>query len=152
MILDYVSKIERYGCLNENFVKVGSFLKEHDINELPEGTTEIDGENAYIKVFGYELADTQNVWEAHRTYADIHIILSGEEGIGYCPEFEVTAEAFDSPDAEDVLFSDIEGQLAGLTPGQFAVLLPGEVHRPGVLMSKETRKVKKAVVKVLCEE
>jgi YhcH/YjgK/YiaL family protein len=90
--------------------------------------------------------------EAHRTYADIQILLAGEERIEWFPldgldprgEFDEARDLgfFERPDAPDAIVR--------LTPGVFAAFMPSDAHMPGLHAAHASPgPVTKVVVKVL---
>lgn len=117
------------------------------LKSLPTGEKiVVDGENIFINVNEYETRELKDaIFEYHRKYIDVQLLLEGEEEIGIAsPE---ALEVFDqngdfwgckgTPDQRVILF-----------PGSFAVLFPEDAHRCGVEVHGITH-VKKVVFKVL---
>ena len=81
MILDTVSRLSRYAALNPLFLRVAEYLRRSDLNLMADGRYEISGEDAFLTLTRSSLRlSTEAPLEAHRLYADIQIVLSGEEG------------------------------------------------------------------------
>lgn len=109
------------------------WLQKMDLQTLPSGRLEIDGDRIYAMVNEYmsEPKDKRRP-EAHRKYADVQCIVRGTEVIGYA-RLEEGYEILEDKLAEkDVIFfkhpadeSDIV-----LGPGMFGVFFPWDVHRP----------------------
>lgn len=83
MIYTDFSDLFRYFGISENLDTALSFLQKCDLKTLVHGRNEVDGEKVYINRFDYEtLPFAETFFEAHEEYADIHLLLSGEENIG----------------------------------------------------------------------
>ena len=84
MILDTVSRLSRYAALNPLFLRAAEYLRRSDLNLMADGRYEISGEDAFLTLTRSSLRlSTEASLEAHRLYADIQIVLSGEEGYGW---------------------------------------------------------------------
>lgn len=147
MIFDSLSTAALYKRLGPNFEKAFDFLQQADLNAAPLGKHPVDGDNVFMMVSEYttkSLSDAR--WEAHREYADIQLLLAGEEKIGYAPlaSMKVT-DAYNA--MKDILFLTGEGEYIALRPGVFAVFFPHDAHQPCVAAGM-ARTVKKVVVKV----
>lgn len=85
-------------------------------------------------------------YEYHRRFADIQIVLDGEEKLYYAGSAE--CDGFD--ETADIGFTDTVAAETPvlLKPGMFCVLFPDEPHKPGCNSDAYPATVKKAVVKV----
>jgi len=146
MIMDVLSRWNNYHWENERFVKAFKFLETLK-TDAAEGRTEIDGENIFCMVQAYET----NTWEgrqfeSHRQYADIQLVLDGEESILWAPADSLKVV---KPYEPDIMFYDLAPASTELvfTSGIFAVFYPTDAHAPCLQhVSKST--ARKAVVKV----
>jgi YhcH/YjgK/YiaL family protein len=146
MIMDLLSRWEKYHWLDKRFEESFRFL-EKLTSETPEGRTEIDGENIFCMVQSYETRDHEGQrFEAHRQYADIQVVLDGEESILWAPVDTLTLS---QPYKFDIEFYDLTPAPTELvmTPSVFCVLFPQDAHAP-CLQHGTPSKVRKAVVKV----
>ena len=85
--------------------------------------------------------------EYHKKYADIHIVLEGEEIIGYT-SFEDCVETKAYNNEKDIAFVKGENQAEVLLNGKnFALFFPEEVHLP-LLKVGEIKEIKKVVFKI----
>ncbi|MDX9881899.1 MAG: YhcH/YjgK/YiaL family protein [Prolixibacteraceae bacterium] len=125
-----------------------TFLATNDLSKLELGKHELDGSNLYISVDEYLTKDEEDSrFEAHRKYADIQYLISGEEQIGVTV-LENTTETISYDNTKDVVFLTTEQNNYRLAlPEKFFVFLPGDAHRPGVKVANNI-KVRKIVVKV----
>lgn len=115
--------------------------------EAPLGRTDLS-EEAYVNVMTYAPRAKEGATaETHRHYADIQLILEGEELMGI-PVGELTAETEYAPEKDVQIWS---GPLAFVTmkAGDWCMFMPGEGHAPSV-RDDDTgcNKVKKAVFKI----
>ncbi|MBQ9782264.1 MAG: YhcH/YjgK/YiaL family protein [Clostridia bacterium] len=147
MIFDNLNYATKYSFLSENFKKAFDFLSTTDLSKLEVGKGEIDGREVHYSVTEYLTKDVPAFFEAHDNYADIQVIISGNERIDYFyrPEGVVTVEY--NPE-KDILRLDSENySKLKIKAGEFAVFLPHDAHRPN--LSDETQQnVKKIVIKV----
>ena len=126
MIVDTLSNIGRYASLGENFATAAGFLLKTDLNALPLGVTEVDGQKVYVNLADNYLDRADMAWEAHDRYADIQLILKGQERFGW------STTAVPGPLEGD--FRACAGEKDfdfALTDNQFVIFLPGEPHAPG---------------------
>ena len=79
MIVDRLENIGHYACLGPNFAAAVRWLASADLCALEPGTYPIDGENVYATVADNRLERETPAFEAHHLYADIQLILGGEE-------------------------------------------------------------------------
>jgi len=144
VIIDTLDNIGRYAGLGKHYETAVRFLKEADLSALPLGKTEIDGENVFANLADNFLDRDEMAWEAHQRYADIQLILSGEEGFGWAAQADYGLLTGDfqvcHPQGEIVPFT--------LHAGQFVIYLPGEPHSPGNPV-KGPAFCRKMVIKVL---
>ena len=132
MIFDRIDNAGRYRGLSENFQKAFDFLSGLDLSGLPDGKLNIDGEEVTGSVSSPPLRNPEDaLFEAHRRYADIQLILEGSE------KMLVTDVSPLIPDAPFQEESDIgfyrDGARAvtlSFAPGDFAVFFPEDAHKP----------------------
>ncbi|MFN0138045.1 MAG: YhcH/YjgK/YiaL family protein [Phycisphaerae bacterium] len=147
MIIDGVENLRLYAALHPNLARTAAFLRSVDLAALPEGRIEIADDDAFALVQSYESKPlVAGKWEAHLKYADVQIVVSGVEQIGYgrLSDMRVT-EPYDAD--RDVGFFDGAGQFARVDAGMFMILLPHDVHMPQIAVG-EPGMVRKIVCKV----
>ena len=149
MIFDSVKNASRYAGLSENFCRAFEYLASTDLNKVPAGRYEIDGDNVYIMVQDAALKSwSEGRWEAHKVYADIQMVISGCERIGYAYAEDAPIETPYSPENDLLFYKEMDGNSAILHAGEMMVLFPSDAHRPCMQPSEGTIAVKKAVIKV----
>lgn len=116
----------------------------------PDGTVELAGRDLYVNVHGYETRRRDDCrWESHRQTADIQMCLRGGELIDWSPEKPARSNGtYDFRRDFELWDGDISpAETVRLTPGRFAIFLPGELHRP-VITNERDLSIRKLVVKV----
>ena len=115
--------------------------------DTPLGRTDL-ADGVFVNVQTYEPRPKEGATaETHRLYADIQLILDGEELMGV-PVGELTEETGYSAEKDIAIWS---GPFAYLTmkPGDWCMFMPGEGHAPSIRDdSTSCRKVRKAVFKI----
>ena len=125
------------------------FLERPDLKDLPAGRVDIDGDKLYglvMKVPTRAIEAAQ--FEAHRKYIDIHYYISGQDMTGSIPSEELKVAVPYDEKADIELFSVPSNYLKlDMSPGKFAVFLPGGGHMPNCHVKKPDT-LHKLVVKV----
>lgn len=126
-----------------------TYLKAVDLKSMEPGEHPIEGRQMYIKVFdntSKALADSHP--EMHKKYIDVQFWAEGSELMGICPK-TAEYEVIDAIESDDCYFlGDIEGeQFLSMKPGDYIILFPNDIHRPGIT-DGEPQTYRKAVVKV----
>ena len=149
MICDSLEHIGRYRGLNANLDTAIDYLQTHDISALPDGRTEVDGDNVFINMMDATLhSDDGYHPEYHKIYADLQIDITGGEGWGYTSKAGREIGEFTG----DCGFQDSASVVTGtLGEGRFVLFFPTELHKPG-LVQHGCVSVRKAVVKIRMED
>lgn len=150
MIIDNIANAEKYYPVHPAFKAVFEALEKYT-EETPEVKNVIDGDSVFINYSSYEnKPETECKFESHKKYIDIQYVVSGHERI------DVTAAdglAFTENrlDDGDIAFYETPAYFsaADLRAGDFAVLFPGEAHRPLVAPDGVPVKTFKAVAKII---
>jgi len=147
MILDKIENASLYSSISKNLKAGFDFLQNTDLQNLAPGKYEITGNEVFALVSEYESKEHADCrLEAHRDYADIQLIVSGRELIGFAQLKNQTVTSEYNPDKDIIFFSGDTTQLI-LEAGTFAVFYPQDVHRPCMQLNGP-EKVKKVVIKL----
>lgn len=148
MITDKLENAPIYYGLGERFKKAFEYLMDTDFETIEPGKYELDGAALKVAVQEYETKpESECKIEAHKKYADIQYIVSGEEIIGMDTLRDQESIAGYNEEKDVWHFSAYDYKIR-LTAGMFSVFLPEDIHMP-CLISNEKTTVKKVVVKVL---
>lgn len=149
MIYDAIENIGRYAQSIPHLGKVLDFVAS-DIASLADGRHEIDGDRAFASISSYGSKRLEDgVFEAHRRYADIQIVLDGEEFCGVVPGASWLKENIPYDPEKDIRFFASPSNFSKilLEPGVFAYFAPEDAHMPGLALGA-LRRIRKCVVKV----
>lgn len=150
MILDRIENGRQYAALSENFKKAFDYLATGAYKTLPAGRYAIDGDNVYITVQKNTLKPwAEGAWEGHRNYADIQLVIDGQEIMGVRSLSETpVSQPYDA--AHDIFFcqADADGIALPMESGDFCVLFPQDLHRPNTQRENGPTESLRAVMKV----
>lgn len=146
MIYDSLKNAGRYARIDERITRGLAAIPDY-INK-PAGRYDINGDKLYITVQRYETKNHAEAFsEAHRKYLDIQYVASGQELIGTAKNGSlVAASPYNGQTDAETFIGDTEKLC--LRAGDFIILFPGELHSPGLAVSKPSQ-VNKLVVKIL---
>lgn len=152
MIFTSLADAARNDVTSARMAKALEFLARPDLAELAPGRHEIMGDEVFANV--QELTTVrpgEKNYEAHRRYADVHYVISGEELLGVAPvgECEPVGEFSEADDFGLYVPGDREAW-ATLRPGDLVVTPPCDAHKPGCCPG-EPAPLKKVCVKVLVD-
>ena len=145
MIFDKISNIDKYNfsqdiiCFVKNLNSDIS-LGRHQINKTD-----------FANVETYLTKSHENCYfEAHKKFIDIQILLSGNERIDFTSKNLRVREDYNA-DRDIVFFENPEYQTNTVCQenAYFAVIEPGEAHKPQMNPAEISNQVKKVVVKIL---
>lgn len=148
MIVDYLENIDKYKEIIPE--SAAGFLKLVNKDVLP-GHYDLNN-LVYVNVDEYQTKALENCkFEAHKKYIDIQMLIDGEEEIDILPVdgLKISEEYNES---RDVMFFANPAQkpdVIQLKPYKFVLIYPEEAHRPQMNSGSESKKVKKAVAKIL---
>lgn len=113
-----------------------------------DGKMQLSGEDWFVNI-GPAQTQEQEVrhTEFHHLYADIQVVLEGEEVINYGVVDCSAEEAVEKKPDLLILANPKLSQSVHLKPGDFAIFMPGEPHQ-ALCMVFEPKQIRKAVFKV----
>lgn len=132
MIVDNIKNASDYFCLGDDFKRALEFMKDN-METISESLV-ID-ENIKINYASYNTKSKEDCFfEAHKKYADIHLILKGGERIGYGLTEEM--KEFDANVENDCIFLNGTGTDIPMEAGSFMILFPQDAHMVGMADGK----------------
>lgn len=151
MLIGNIHQLEDYPFLSEAVKRCFSYAKQHNLEACAPGRYEIDGQRLYVKIEEYETeAITGRLWEAHKNYLDVQLLLEGCEQIDI--NFTEQMNEVEYLPKEDILRIEGEKRMSLiLAAGDFAIFFPHDAHRSH-MAPDHPQKIKKAVFKVRIEK
>ncbi len=146
MILDALKNTRRYLALNKGFAGAMEFLLRPDLEELPIGKYEIDGDRVYAMVSkesGRRREDA--LLETHERYIDIQLVLAGTDDMGWKPKSLCRQPSGEYDPKDDIqFFADEPDAWLSVRSKAFVIFFPEDAHMP-LISSGQLHKI---VVKV----
>ncbi|NQG97183.1 DUF386 family protein [Streptococcus suis] len=147
MIYDRIDQALHYKGLDPNLDTALERLVEGGFDQLVAGRHDCQGDQVFFFLQDNQLAlESSPIFEYHKRYADLHVILEGSEKISYSSE-----EALDPTFKEegDIGFTSVEDRVDFILNGHhFLLCFPQELHQPNQFMGQD-QEVKKLVFKIL---
>ena len=143
MILDYMTRIEQYNGVCPHFVEALRFAASLGNCEL--GRYEQDDYFAMVQQLETRFA-TGNDFEMHHKYADVHIVLEGEEVLEY-EDIANLNPIGEFNETRDIQMLEGTGQTVVIRAGMFCATFPHDGHKPGCCVEAPAT-LKKIVLKV----
>ena len=143
--LDVTEFAKQYNANKAAWDKAIAFLRDRNLDLIPPGKYELDGENAYAIISeGSKDLDTA-AWEAHRKYIDLHYVINGKEKIGIngVDILKVTRPYDEAKDVENYYTN---GEFFTASPGKLFIIFPGKVHIANIKTGSDIEK--KCIIKI----
>ncbi len=128
--------------------KAFEYLKTQDLKSLEEGKYELEGDGLFAVVSEYMTRSLdESKYEAHKKYADIQYLISGEEKMGLIG-LDKTEVTIPYNEENDIVFVDAPDENLLMANDQlFFIFFPEDAHRPCMMIDEKTP-IKKIVLKV----
>lgn len=125
------------------------FLSREDLDVLPLGRYDLTPEGTYANIQEYDTR-FEGDYELHRAYADVQVVLSGEEHIFVAPRTSVRECRQEYDAAKDIEFyaSATDEIAVPADRSHWVVLFPSDAHKPCMSIGAESVHIRKIVVKV----
>mgnify|MGYP003298447135 CR=1 FL=1 len=126
MIIDYISNYEKYLSLNPALKEGVEYALS--IADAPAGR--YDTEKFYVLVQNMDsLPMETDMFESHKNYMDVQIVLEKEEYVGWQDISKLT-ETVPYSEEKDVMFYDGQGIDFKIEAGMFYLAMPHDAHKP----------------------
>ena len=148
MIAMDINKPDDVVGLHPLLKKAAEEMKRLRDADAPVGRYEIVGDELFINVMFSQTNVYENcLFENHKEYIDVQMMLDGEEEIGYAPEETLTVK---TPYTTDVAFFYMSEptQKVRISRDIACIILPPEPHAPGMAVDNTPKRVKKMVAKI----
>lgn len=151
MIYGNIEGLKEFSFLEEELLECFKYAGSHDLVQYEKGSYPIHGDDLFLNIVEVEtMAAEERIWEAHRAYLDLHLMLHGAEQIDLNFTDHMRLEEFRKEEDLVILQGDKKGCVV-LEDGDFLVCYPQDAHRAAVAATvPET--IKKAVFKIRIKE
>jgi YhcH/YjgK/YiaL family protein len=113
---------------------------------LPEGVHRIHSDDLFVIVQDYQTKDADAaLWESHRCYIDIQLMVEGEESIEVAPVSQLAPDGTYDPETDKFRYQGT-GHRIVLAQGQFLLFFPWDAHR-GCMHVTAPQRVRKYCIK-----
>ncbi|NUN68541.1 MAG: YhcH/YjgK/YiaL family protein [Bacteroidetes bacterium] len=145
MILDHLSRAEKYFAVHPGFKHAFEYLRRTDLRSLSDGRHDIEGDDLYIIIAEDHAGKERRKLETHRNYIDIQLAVDGSFPLEWHDVDSCRNVAAEYSAEKDVAFyNDPPLFTVHMVSDMFAVLFPEDAHAPQPPMTV----TKKAIVKV----
>ena len=134
MIFDTLNRLAQYKGICAGLDKLIDFTLSHELNALPAGRNEIDGDLAWMNVNVAPLVPETDLYERHLEHLDLQIPLDAGEIITVKPVEELEWDF----EGETGFTHGPAGTPLHMVPGTFAVFFPGDAHNCGISEAGQT--------------
>lgn len=153
MIITTFKDCQRYAAISPKLEKAFAWLNSHNLMELSQGRTDIDGDEIYINRASFTSKSREEArWEIHHHHLDIQMVLAGQEQMDVTPaSLTQPADAYNATtDYQQVISNPGESfQTVLMVPDQMTIVFPEDAHRPAIHGNGRTpATIEKAVVKI----
>ncbi|HEL0663477.1 TPA: YhcH/YjgK/YiaL family protein [Streptococcus equi subsp. zooepidemicus] len=151
MLYDVLENIRRYKGIHRHLDVAIDFLLTRDLRSLTDGKHVILEDKVVLFIQHNCLNKEDNaLFEYHKRYADLHLLVEGNERVRYGLGYKQEAVSFD--EASDIGFVTCERTYdLDLGNDRFCYFFPNEAHQPnGFNDGGDT--VTKCLIKVLMED
>ena len=147
MILDTLENYQLYNAINDRIAKGFDFLRTTDLDSLPSGKHDIEGDTIFALVQEYQTKPLNECkLESHKKYIDIQYVIRGEEMMGVTTQNN--QKIIEVNEEKDYTFYEGTTSLVLVSKGMFTIFFPDDLHQPCV-QTESAAEVKKVVIKVL---
>jgi len=149
MILDTLANCHLYQSINERIAKGFDYLRTTDLDSLPSGKHDIDGDTIFALVQEYQTKPIAECkLESNEKYIDIQYVIRGEELMGVTTKSN--QKILEQDEEKDYTFYEVTTSLVRVSKGMFTIFFPDDLHQPCV-QTETALDVKKVVIKVLIQ-
>ena len=149
MVVDVLQNKERYYPLHRNFKEAFEFLENGDMGRLGPGKHSIKGDDIVAVVQKYDtVPGKDNIWEGHRDYIDIQVVLSGNEIMEWANIADAGKDVTYKESNDHFYFNEVrDGTECKCKKNYFMILWPEDLHKPKCIWNK-SENIDKVIIKV----
>ena len=153
MIYGEIKELNNYRGISKNLDNAIDYILKGEYKNGTFGKNVIDGDNLYFNCpknpMTKELKD--GFLEGHRDYIDIHVVIEGEENLGFVSYDEAKLIKEYDKEGDYELYDGEIKNFFYLNPKKFVMFFPKEPHA-ALLKVGEVKEIKKVIFKVLVQD
>lgn len=153
MIYGEIKELGFYKGISKALDKAIDHILNGEYKKGVNGKNEIDGDIVYFNQPAEPKTRdvSEGFLEGHKKYIDIHVVIDGEEKIGYLPNSKVTiTKEYDEAGDCEIYSGEVE-TFFYLNKDRFLICFPGEPHMALIKGGEKPAKVRKVIFKVLVD-
>ena len=148
MITGRIEEMRQYRVPAEGVEEALEWLKKAGVENLKPGRYPIEGTEAFaIVAEGTIVPEETEEWEVHRRYADLQVVLSGKEVMGFAPLCAMEPKGGYDEETDCQLLSGT-GDFLHLEAGGFAFFTPRDAHKAMLSPKDGPTRVRKVIFKL----
>jgi YhcH/YjgK/YiaL family protein len=148
MIVDTLDHIHLYRVPVDGLEEALAWLGKPGLPGLEPGRYPLGDSGAVaILAAARTVPEEEEEWEAHRRFADLQVVLSGEEVMGFAPLAGMIPKGVYSEEDDCVLLEGA-GNFMLVRAGGFVIFTPGDAHKAMLATPSGPGEVRKVVFKL----
>lgn len=142
------SNLSRYPYINHHLKQIVQQALPLIEQQTEPGNIVVQPGDVWIEIKHVQTESVNDrMFESHRLFVDVHLLLEGEEYIGFAHD-ELMVEDCSLAEHDVYFGSSREGRYLPMKSGEMVVFFPGEVHKPQCHFDDKPVSIRKAVIKI----
>ncbi|AKU79949.1 YhcH/YjgK/YiaL family protein [Spiroplasma turonicum] len=146
MIHDKIKNLEIYKGIHKNIDTVIDFIIKNDLKTLNKGINIINDNFYYNRMIIDTIEINKGIFESHFKYLDLHIVIEGDEKIGYKFINHKIAEAHYNDNDDCSLYNFQITKVIDQDNTTFGLFFPNDAHAPK--LKNTSKNLDKVVFKI----
>jgi len=153
MIITTLENLRRYNPMGASMEKAIDYIASLDTGNLQSGRYNVDGNDIYALVQCYDTKPYgESKFETHDCYADIQILLEGEELMYTADRKDMSNPTSYNSENDKTNYADNkEAMCTHMKPGAVMIFYPEDAHKASIRVGEQPVAVKKLLLKVRLE-
>ncbi|MDY0278693.1 MAG: YhcH/YjgK/YiaL family protein [Acholeplasma sp.] len=132
MIFDKLSNLHLYSSISSKIPEVDIIIRDVIKGEIKEGKYYFGDDNFYMISLNKNHYYAEELWERHKKYIDIHILIRGSEQLYFSSEMVSTYVEYSNE--KDISFHQVKTwNSIILDSDSFIIIFPHEYHQPSII-------------------
>ena len=149
MIFGQLNELKFYKGISQGLDAAIEVIENGSYKNGVLGKNEIDGDNVFFNLQECKTKILEECFfECHKKYIDIHVVIEGEEGIGYSLKDSLKEKSEFNEESDFGVLEGVEEYRMNMTKDNFLVVFPDEPHMPLIAKNNEPTELKKVVFKI----